>query len=103
MLLTSKRAIMFIGSKRGKEARFTSCSGYIRRIVKYDESKAYQFTFDTELSNGNVSVEMLNSNKERVLFLKQSGSVVVPLETGKRYYLMIRFEAATGSYNLNWR
>lgn len=103
MILTSKRAIMFIGSKRGKEARFTSCSGYIRRIVKYDESKTYQFTFDTELSNGNVSVEILNSNKERVLFLKQSGRVTVPLETGKRYYLMIRFESATGSYSLDWR
>lgn len=102
MVLTSKRAIMFIGSKRGKEARFTSCSGYIRRIVRFTESRQYEFTFEAELFKGNVSVELLDSSKKRVMFLKENRQGTVSVEEGKRYYLMIRFESASGSYQLDW-
>lgn len=103
MILTSKRAMMFIGSKRGKEARFASCSGYIRRIVRFTESRQYEFTFEAELSKGNVSIELLDSSKKRVMFLKENRQGTVSVEDGKRYYLMIRFESATGSYSLDWR
>lgn len=103
MILTSKRAMMFIGTQRGKEARFTVCTGYIRRVIKFEESRDYEFVFDTELSKGSVSVELLDSSKKRVMFLKENRCGAVSVEACKRYYLMIRFESATGNYNLDWR
>lgn len=102
MILTSKRAMMFIGTQRGKEARFTVCTGYIRRVIKFEESREYEFTFNAELSKGNVSVELLDASKKRVLFLKENRCGKVSVEAGKRYYLMIRFESSTGSYQLDW-
>lgn len=73
-----------------------------RRVFKFEESKQYQFTFDADLSKGNVSVELLDASKKRVMFLKENRCGEVSVEAGKRYYLMIRFESATGNYQLDW-
>lgn len=35
MVINSKSAVSFIGSARGNSAKFTSCSGCIKRIVRF--------------------------------------------------------------------
>ena len=45
VFVSSKRAVLFIGSKGGKKARFVSCTGYIKRAVKFKENRLCQFTF----------------------------------------------------------
>ena len=47
-------------------------------------------------------MELLDASKKRVMFLKENRRGAVSVEADKRYYLMIRFESATGSYQLDW-
>lgn len=101
--LTTKRSIMFIGSLNGKKARFTQCSGTLRRIVRFKESRNYYFMLDSMLTSGAMDIELLDSKNNQIMkldaFLK-SKSVYV--EEKEKYYLLIRFHKATGSYEFDW-
>ena len=103
LAVQSKRAVLFVGSLKGNSARFSSCTGFTRRVIRFRDSRPYSVTFSPELTGGSVSLEILDSAKQRVLCLDGSipgGSV--PAEKGKRYYLVIRFQSATGSYSFCW-
>ena len=42
MILNAKRALLFVGSLRGKnkcEVSFSSCSGYVKKVIKFNESR----------------------------------------------------------------
>lgn len=101
MVINSKSAVSFIGSTRGNSARFTSCSGYIKRIVRFKADGTYTFILDAELSKGDMSVELLDSARHKIMQLdcaNQSASIAV--EKRKKYYLVINFKSATGRYAL---
>ena len=103
MWMQKKRAVTYVGSMKGNKASFTSCTGYMKRVIRFKESKTCHLLMETELSNGDVSVEILDSEKQLVANLSshvQSGDFDV--EKGKRYYLIIRFRSATGGYVLHW-
>lgn len=98
----SKRAVKYIGSRNG--AQFTLCSGTLRRVIRFSESRTYQFELDCFLSHGTMSVEILDSQKNPLLILSEknkSGSVQLTKKT--RYYLATRFQKATGEYTLHCR
>lgn len=104
MTLQSKRAVLYVGSLKGNSARFSSCTGYSKRILRFRESRPYLVDFNCSLTGGDVTAEILDSDKETVVSLPcgtQSASIAV--QKGKRYYLVIRFRSATGSYTLGWR
>lgn len=99
----SKMAVLYIGSLRGNNAKFSSCTGYTKRVIRFKDSRTYHIVFDSELTRGSVSVEILNSVKQTIICLRSntvSGNIDV--ERGKRYYLVVRFQSATGSYTLSW-
>ena len=101
MVFNSKRAVSFVGSDRGRRASFTACTGTIRRILRFSESKTLRVVFSPVLTKGSVAVELLDSQKQLLLRLDEScptGSVTV--EKGKRYHLIFRFQSATGEYTL---
>ena len=103
MVWNSKRALMYVGSAWGRKASFTSCSGYTKRVIKFEEDKCYHFDLQLELNKGDVKVEILNSEKQCLLSLDQNvagGNVAV--EKGKRYYMVVRFQAASGQYTVDW-
>ena len=103
LTVQTKRAILYVGSLKGNSARFSSCTGYSKRVIRFRDSRTYCVFFDSELIKGNVSVEILNSAKQTVVCLNSNipnGSINV--EKGKKYYLLIRFQSATGSYTLSW-
>lgn len=103
LAMASKRAAMYVGSKRGKAAKFSSCSGYTKRIIKVQETKQYRFSFDCNLTAGTVSVEILDASKKTILTLDETHRcAAVDLEKGKRYDLVVRFKAASGNYDLDW-
>ena len=103
LAMASKRAVMYVGSKRGKAAKFSSCSGYTRRIIKVQETKQYQFSFECNLTAGTVLVEVLDASKKMILSLDETHRhAAVDLEKGKRYDLIVRFKAASGDYVLDW-
>ena len=102
MVVASKRALMFLGSKRGKKAMFSSCTGYIKRVIKFKESKTYYAEFKLELEKGGVTLEILNTKKQLILSLNSSETFKIEAESGQRYYMVIRFKSASGSYEVNW-
>ena len=103
LVINSKSAVMYIGSRRGKRARFSDCNGYIKRVVKFKENREYHFVLSTELSKGEVSVELLDRCGISVLCLDSSvGKGSITPEVKRRYDLVIRFESASGSYELDW-
>ena len=103
LILNSKRAVMYVGSKGGKKATFTSCSGYTKRVVKFRESKRCRFELKTDLSKGDVTVELHEAGGGEILRLdSQTQSCEVSVEKGRRYYLIVGFQTASGKYELEW-
>lgn len=102
MIINAKRATLFFGKNRGKYARFSSCSGFMKRVIRFKENREYEFHFETELEKGEVSIELWDNKQEKVLSMTNKGSQAVAVERKKRYYLILRFESATGSYNIEW-
>ena len=107
LVLSNKRAAVFVGSIRGKErcsARFCACSGQMRRVFRFEESMNYHFTFTNELSEGTLRVEVLDGKKNKLLVLDSDQSEGnIEVDKKKRYYLVFRFQSATGSYELAWK
>ena len=102
MIINAKRATLFFGKNRGKYARFAACSGFMKRVIRFKESGEYLFTFETELEKGEVNIELWDENQEKVLFMKNQGNQTITVESKKRYYLILRFESATGNYHIDW-
>lgn len=101
MVLKSTSAVAFIGSTRGNSARFTSCSGYMKRIIRFRADGTYTFLLDAELSKGDMSVELLDSTKQKIMLLDCANrSAFITVEKKKKYYLVINFKSATGRYAL---
>ena len=101
MVSKSYSAVMFVGSSKGNSAKFTSCNGYIKRIVRFKTDGMYTFLLDAELTKGDMSVELLDAAREKIMQLKCANpSASIAVEKKKKYYLVIRFHAATGRYAL---
>ena len=102
MVVASKCALMFLGSKRGKKVMFSSCTGCIKRVIKLKESKTYYAEFKLELEKGEVTLELLDAKKQLILSLNSNETLKIEAERGQKYYMVIRFKSATGSYEVNW-
>ena len=103
LVTSAKRAVLFVGSLRGNKATFSSCTGYMRRIVRFRSSRTYRFLLDAELTKGEIVIELLDAARQQVVRLNsRSSSAAVSVEKGKRYYLVFHFQSASGKYTLSW-
>ena len=102
MIINAKRATLFFGKNRGKYARFASCSGFMKRVIRFKENREYEIHFETELEKGEVSIELWDNKQEKVLSMTNQGRQIVTVESKRRYFLILRFESATGSYHIEW-
>ena len=101
MVINSKSAASFIGNPKGTSARFTSCSGSIKRIIRFKADGRYAFRLDAELTKGDLSVELLDADKQPVMQLDRANTrASIAVEKKKKYYLVIKFKSATGRYSL---
>lgn len=106
LVVNRKRAVLFVGSLPGKSrcgAKFSSCTGYMKRVIRFKESRSYEFDFQSTVTKGFVAVEVQDRNKEIILQLNKNvpkGTVAVSEK--QRYYLVFRFENADGAYELRW-
>ena len=101
MVIKSYSAISFIGSSKGTGAAFTSCNGYLKRIIRFKEGGTYRYFLDAELSKGDMSVELLNAGKQSIMKLDRlNNHASITVERKKKYYLVVNFKAATGRYSL---
>ena len=103
MVVSSKSAVSFVGSRGGKAASFSGCNGSIRRIVRFSESRTYTFSLDSALTMGSVTAALLDPDKQEILCLSANQpSMAVEIQAKKRYTLVLRFRTATGRYGLRW-
>ena len=103
LLFNNKKALTFVGSKRGNKASFSACTGTIKRVVKFDADKICKVTLDCRLSKGEMSVSLLDSSKQEIINLTSTNKTAdVNVEKGKRYYLVFGFKSASGDYELKW-
>ena len=101
-------AIHFIGNMSAgtnkASGAFGSASGQIRRVLRFKESKPYEFTFKGKITKGTVQAYVLESNKIPDLVLDNDcPSGIVHAVKDQRYYLVIRFQNASGEYTLSWK
>lgn len=101
MVVKSTSAVSFIGSIRGNGARFTSCSGNLKRIVRFQTDGTHTYILDADLSKGSMSVELLDAAGHKIMQLTSaSPQASIAVEKKKKYYLVIRFQSASGRYSL---
>lgn len=104
----SMSAIHFIGNMGAgtnkASAVFGSATGQIRRVLRFKESKPYEFTFKGKISKGTMQAYVLDGHKIPKLVLdSECSSGIVHAVKGQRYYLVIRFQNASGKYTLTWK
>ena len=106
MILNAKRALLFVGSLRGKnkcEVSFSSYSGYVKKVIKFNESREYTFKLDGDVSKGSIHVIVENKNKDTILDLTpEIKTGMLTVDEKCRYYLMLKFEKADGKIKLQW-
>lgn len=76
----------------------------MKRVIKFERSRAYYFMLDSELEKGELEIAILDSSKQPVLMLnhiQQSGTIEV--DERQRYYLVFSFKSASGKYELKWQ
>lgn len=102
LVLSSKRALTFIGTRQGREASFTACTGQIKRVVRFSESRMFHFAFSPELTRGEVSMELLDHGTQLLALDSSAQTGTASVEKGRAYTLVIRFRSASGKYTLHW-
>ncbi len=103
MVMNNKKALTFIGSQRGNKASFTSCNGWMKRVVKFKESRNYAFDLDVKLSKGDMQIELLDEKKQLIMRLDgDNPKAVIEVASDRRYYLVYRFTKASGNYELKY-
>ena len=104
--ITSKAAVVFIGSfpkKTSWQATFTKCKGTMKRIIRFEDSKSYNFKLDLEIDEGELVVEIMDSNKQVVLRLDTNTTTgSIDVGDNRKYYMTVRIGAATGKYVVSW-
>ena len=106
MVLGSKSAKIFVGKNRGTNAywsQFGECNGELKKVARFRKSKEYKFHLDVGLAAGTVSVELLDKDKNVIMKLTpENPDASFTVDKKLRYYMVYKFENATGSYELTW-
>ncbi|MBE6878890.1 MAG: hypothetical protein E7488_06990 [Ruminococcaceae bacterium] len=105
--IQNKKALMFVGKHgfmdKRCSAKFSSCTGRIKKIIIFKENRPYRFNLNCTLEKGEIKVTVRNTQKQDILVLtpEKPDGVINP-DIGK-YYLEIEIYKAYGSYELTWK
>ena len=100
---TAAIIIVFRHGKNADRAILDSCTGWVKHVGRFHESKTYEFFFDAQLSKGNVEVILLDRKKQQLMKLNpQFPTCKIELDVRNRYYLRWEFKGATGKCELHW-
>ena len=90
--------------KNVDKARLDACTGWVRHMGRFYESRTYAFVFDAHLTKGDVEVLLLDKKKQTLLKLNRHfPSQTIDLDGRKsRYYLRWEFKSASGKCELRW-
>lgn len=106
MILGKKTAKIFVGKNRGTNAywsQFAECNGELKKVARFRNSKEYKFHLNAGLAEGTVSVELLDKDKNVIMKLTpETPDASFTVDKKLRYYMVYKFEHATGSYEMTW-
>ena len=94
---------MFTPRKNVDKAVLDACTGWIRHMGRFYESRTYEFVLDDQLSKGDAQVLLLDSKKQPLLKLNRYAPYrAIELDGKSRYYLHWEFKSASGKCELRW-
>lgn len=102
----SVAAVLFVfrPGKQGDSVSLDSCTGWVRHMGRFRESRMYTFHLDCRLSKGSAAVTLLDRQKRELLRLSQgSPAGEIELSGNGRYFLRWEFQNATGKCELRWQ
>lgn len=106
MPLQRKRALSYIGTgsfqKHCFGASFTVCTGWIRRTLRVKESRSYSFRLSGHVQEGTVRAVLQKGSAPLLTLTADNPTATVSLEKGTFYRLEVRFQSASGDYQLEW-
>lgn len=107
MPVKSMGALYFVGTMGAGtnqcSASFKACTGQIKRVLRFRQSKTVNFTFKGNICKGDVEAFLLNRDQSVVLMMNSDcPEGTVQVLNGPWYYLVIRFNNAEGDYTLQW-
>lgn len=105
MVTKSIAAVLFVfrPGKQGDSVSLDACTGWVRHVGRFRESRIYTFQLDCRLSKGSAVVTLLDRQKRELLRLNQDSPVgEIELSGNGRYFLRWEFQSATGNCELRW-
>ena len=103
MRRTAALIFVFRHGKNADTATLDACTGWVKHVGRFHESKTYEFYLDAQLSKGNVEVVLLDWKKQQLMKLTpQSPTCKIELDARNRYCLRWEFKGATGKCELRW-
>lgn len=107
VIISHKTALLFVGKlyrKNSSKAEFISCNGTVKRMLRFKENQSVYFQLESQITEGDFSVEILDKNKQILLHLdSQKSEGWMHVEEKKNYILVFSFKSTSGSYYLNWK
>lgn len=95
---------VFRPGKGGDKVTLDSCTGWIRHVGRFRESRTYTFILDARLTKGDAEVTLVDRKKRQLLRLnKASSNATITLDKECRYFLRWEFKKATGTCELRWQ
>ena len=86
------------------EARFLSCSGVTKRVIRLPRSRRYQFVFSSNTTKGSVSVEIYGTQNALMATLNnEQPCLIISTEEKTGYRVVTKFKNADGEYRLIWK
>ncbi len=101
--ISIKRAMMFLGRRKNNMlgASCTACSGFIQYAMPLEQGKKYKFDFESEVTDGNITVEILHKGRTVYTFSGKSRHKIMEIEKGI-YAVKTRYNKASGVYTFVW-
>lgn len=86
------------------EARFLSCSGVTKRVIRLPRSRRYQFVFSSNTTKGSVCVEIYGTQNALMATLNnEQPCLIISTEEKTGYRVVTKFKDADGEYRLIWK
>lgn len=86
------------------EARFLSCSGVTKRVIRLPRSRRYQFVFSSNTTKGSVCVEIYGTQNALMATLNnEQPCLIISTEEKTGYRVVTKFKNADGEYRLIWK
>ena len=106
LILSAKIAVIFAGyiRKNGEAAlQFAGCNGQVKRVLRFHKAGNYEFVYRSEISEGAVTLQILDEKRrELISCMGMNYAAKLKVEEKKRYYMVFRFNNATGKCSVMW-